>query len=525
MLPTFGLDIGDKSIKAVAGKIRGGRLGISSAGQIVLPPGVIKNGVIQNPGRLFELLSALLRQAKPEPIRSRVAIVSLPESKVFLHVTAVPTAPPNQTAEMIKWDLASHVSEDIERMDWDWEAGQATADQRPALAAAITKDWAQTYYQVFQKLGLKVLALDMEAKALIRALPGQIKAGQNILLVDISARNTTFSVYSQGLIQFTSSYQRGGDDWTDSIAHALNLAPEAARQMKHQYGLRPDDKNKALTATLSTEVNQLADEIGRTRDFYLNREQRPNDIQKIVLVGGASQLPGLAEYLGQKTSLPVEAGRLDDILDASAQKLLAGQALVYGTAIGLAIRGLSPEPILGELNLVAQDRQETEVTRPQKRRIAALTGWSVALALIFVLSYGALWGYLQWSTAKITADLSSVQASKTDGQLAMEQEIKKYNAYFGAYQDLHKNKPRWSVLLTDLQQIAAGKIVIAKLSISEKGEGRLIGQANSREDIVNFQEQLKAEPQIASVNNPLSNFSVNENTKIDFEITFSLKTN
>lgn len=525
MLPAFGLDIGDKSIKAVAGHVRGGRFIVSSAGQVMLPPGVITNGVIQNEDRLVELLRTLLHQAKPEPIHARVAIVSLPESKVYLHVTAVPVAPPDKTAEMIKWNLASHVSEDIERMDWDWEAGQAAADQRPALSAAITKSWAETYYHVFQKLGLEILAFDLEAKTLIRALPGQIKPGQNVLLADISARNTTFSVYSQGLIQFTSSYQRGGDDWTESIARALSLAPEAARQMKHQYGLRPNDKNKALTATLSTEINQLADEIGRTRDFYLNREPRPSDIQKIVLVGGASQLPGLAEYLSQRVSLPVEAGRLDDILDASTQKLLAGQALVYGTAIGLAIRGLSPDPILGELNLVAQDRQEAEVTRPQKRRIRSLTGWAVALALIFVLSLGVMWGYLQWDTKKIEASLSQVQASKTDGQVAMEQEIKKYNAYFGAYQDLRNNRPQWSVLLTDLQKIAAGKIMIAKLSISEKGEGRLIGQASSREDIVNFQEQLKTEPQIASVNNPLSNFSVNENTKIDFEITFSLKAN
>ncbi len=523
MLPAFGLDIGEKSIKAVAGKIRGGRLVISSAGQVVLPSGVIGNGEIRDPIQLQKIIQSLLRQAKPEPIRSRLAIISLPESKVYLHVTTIPQAPPEKTAEMIKWDLASHVSEDIERMDWDWEAGQTVSGQRPALAAAITRAWADTYYQIFKTIGLKALAFDMESKALVRALPGQISSGQRVLLVDISARNTTFSVYSQGLIQFTSSFKRGGDDWTDSLAQALGVTTPDARELKHRYGLNSDSPKKEISTILTSEANQLANEIERTRNFYLGREDQPKDIEKIVLVGGAAQLPGLAEYLGRKTSLPVSVGQLAEILDKSSRQLLAGQELSYGTAIGLAIRGLGIDPVLGELNLVSQDKQEEEVTHPQKRRIRVLTGWVIACALIFVSSYGVMWGYLDWRTKKINADLSQVQSAKTEGQLAMEREIKKYNTYLGAYIDLRQNRHQWSQLLANLEKMASGKVVIVKLSISEKGEGRLIGQANSREDIVNFQEQLKNEPQINNVNNPLSNFSVNENTKIDFEITFSLK--
>ena len=523
MFSPFGLDIGEKSIKAVAGKIRSGRFVVNSAGQVILPPGVIVNGEIKNPDKLQEIILALLRQAKPEPIRSRVAIVSLPESKVYLHVTTVPQASPEKTSEMIKWDLASHVSEDIEQMDWDWEAGQASAGQRPALAAAITKAWAQTYYQVFAKIGLKVFAFDMEAKALVRMLPEQIRPDQRVMLVDISARHATFSVYSQGLIQFVSSYKRGGDDWTELIARTLQVTPEKAREIKHSLAGPADTQNQELKNLLLQEANQLADEIERTRDFYLNREDHPGDVEKIILVGGAAQLPSLAKFLGEKLSLPVLTGQPEAILDPGSQKLLAGAALSYGTALGLAIRGQSRDPVLGELNLVAQEKQEAEVTRPQKRRIKALTVWVILATLALLAAYVVMGVYLRWRTDNLDRDLKNLQAGKTDGQVAMEQQVRKYNAYQSAYQDIKSNEYQWSQLVTDIDQLAAGKITVTKLSISDQRQGRLIGQAGTREDIVNFQEQLRQDPQIESVNNPLSNFSVNENSRIDFEITFVIK--
>src|SRR5690606_8058714 len=135
----------------------------------------------------------------------------------------------------------------------------------------------------------------------------------------ISARNTTFSVYSQGLIQFMSSFTRGGDDWTDLVAGTLGVTSSEAREIKHHYDASQSDaKTQKLRNLFLDEANRFTDEIQRTRDFYLNREDHPADFEKIILVGGAAQLPSLAEFISQKISLPVEIGRPAQILDPAS---------------------------------------------------------------------------------------------------------------------------------------------------------------------------------------------------------------
>ena len=75
------------------------------------------------------------------------------------------------------------------------------------------------------------------------------------------------------------------------------------------------------------------------RSFYV---QEGKEIEKIVIAGGLSLMPGLKEFLSVELKKPVVIA--DPFLDIQASSILTstlkGIGPYYGIAVGLALKGL-----------------------------------------------------------------------------------------------------------------------------------------------------------------------------------------
>ncbi|MFC1721372.1 type IV pilus assembly protein PilM [Patescibacteria group bacterium] len=522
MQGVFGLDIGDKSIKAVEGKMTGGVFSITSVSEILLPPGAIRNWEVRDEDVLAETIKNLLVQAQPRAIRSRLAVVSVPEPKVFLHSMSVPNTPEDKLAEVVKWELAANISEDIQDMYWDWEAVRGDSGPEQILAAAASRELLGKYEEVLARLGIRVIAFDMESKALVRAMGKQLSTKGATLIADISARRTSLSVYSRGLVSFTSGLMIGGDNCTEEIAKEQGISEAQAEEMKMEMDLTKPVESGAQTIVCPM-VNGVATEINRTIDFYngKNREQAPVD--KIILAGGASLMKGLPEYLKNKLSIGAELADFDKSLDKKSQALVQGRSLVFGTALGLAIRAASPHPIVDELNLVSQEIQEQATSLGVRRLVAWITAIAITVAILFLGAYGGLLGYLYWDTNNLENKMTGGALEKTGEQLDLESEIGKVNTYLDTIDKIRNTQNQWSQVIGSINQAAPAGLNISRLSLTNEEPSRIIGTAASRSQVVDFQNKLSTIDRINNVENPLSNFSTGEKDVIDFEITFDLE--
>ena len=100
----------------------------------------------------------------------------------------------------------------------------------------------------------------------------------------------------------------GGDDVTDAVAERLGVPPprpscsSATRPSSAQRG--PGDAARII----DTQLNEFVDEIRGSVDYYLATSgSRP--LARLVLSGGGSLAPGLAEKLAAAVRVPVEYGR------------------------------------------------------------------------------------------------------------------------------------------------------------------------------------------------------------------------
>jgi len=137
----------------------------------------------------------------------------------------------------------------------------------------------------------------------------------------------------------------GGGQYTSLLQKELGLTFEQAEAVKRGYPLPDGITARPIQPIIETVSDILALEIRKTMDFYrATAEEREQSIQKILIAGGSSKLPGLPEYLAKRFEIPVELFnpfkeiQVDDRkFDPDYMKEIVPEMAI---AVGLALRGV-----------------------------------------------------------------------------------------------------------------------------------------------------------------------------------------
>jgi len=162
-------------------------------------------------------------------------------------------------------------------------------------------------------------------------------------LIDFGAGTTTLSIYKGGLLRYMSVIPFGGRTITKDVQE-LGFVFDSAETYKIRYGKLGKDKNKT-TAELAPEVDlkELNKVIQlREDEIILNvinqiKESGYGDELNagIVVMGGASQMNGLVDYLAEKSQLPVKKAIAKRVYINNAAELL--QNPLYTQALSLLL--------------------------------------------------------------------------------------------------------------------------------------------------------------------------------------------
>ena len=153
------------------------------------------------------------------------------------------------------------------------------------------------------------------------------------MLLDMGAQTTTINVVKKGVLQSSRSIDVGGGSLSERIAQSLSIGRKEAEEKKITEGLLSEELKTVLGPLIDTVVT----EIKRAIQAFEKKE-----IQRVVLGGGSSLLPGLKEYL--KESLNMEIERIDPFRSVFYPPVLEGtikeMGPSYAVAVGMALRGL-----------------------------------------------------------------------------------------------------------------------------------------------------------------------------------------
>ncbi len=342
MQPPFGLDISDSSLKLISFRKRNKQIKLVSYNQIEVPEGYFIDGEIKEKEKIIELIQALISTTKGEKIKTPYLISTLPETKTFIKLIEIPVSFEKVDLEIIKKEIIQHIPLPLEEVYLDWQKIATKEGKLKILVSVCPKRIVESYLSLLERAGLKPLALEPESASLSRAIVKEDFL-EGLIILDLGAKRSSIIVFDYGTIQFTVTLSISGEKITKTISEKLKITLEEAEKAKIICGFEEKKCQGILEEMLFSVVEDLTKKIEEAINFYKENHLPPDHrkITKIFLCGGGANFKGLEEILSQRLKLEVKkANPLLGLEFSSGLNLNQTEALIYATAIGLALRGL-----------------------------------------------------------------------------------------------------------------------------------------------------------------------------------------
>lgn len=339
---TFGLDLGDKSLKALQFFTRRKKFHLGGVGETPIEPGIIENGAIKDGVKLAAAIREVMHSSG---IAARNVIAALPETKTFLKFIAIQKGGAAALNARVTQLLEQHIPARLDEIWWDYTVIQDDTLKTNILVAAALKETVASYTAALKRAGLTPIGLDIETLACGRALVGAEHKGQSLLIADLGASTATLLAAAQMSIYFTATGGVSSDGLTGQLAAALNIAPEKAEEIKQQNGIGEGAPEQYRTV-MREYLTQLCNAISRAMQYAHEGFPALPAISSILLTGGGALLKGLPEYLTNALKIKTLIGNpWVNTKDHLEVRIPASRAPRFATASGLALAGLRQDQL------------------------------------------------------------------------------------------------------------------------------------------------------------------------------------
>ena len=288
-----------------------------------LEPGVVVGGELRDPEALAASLKDFFKRHKLPRQGVRLGIANNRIGVRTFDIGGIDDVKQLENAVRFRAHEALPIPIEDAVIDWqvlserEEEDGSTT---RRILLVVAYRDLLDRYVDACKKAGIKLVGIDLEAFALLRAVaePLPVEAGPSsaaIVVVAVGHDRSTFAVSDGRACEFTRVLDWGGAALNVAIARELDIAPSEAEPVKRTLSLRSHDTPEGLTddqanrarEAIRRQLQSFARELVSSLQFYQNQPGSLG-IGEIVLTGGLVHLRGLAEELQALIGVSVRPG-------------------------------------------------------------------------------------------------------------------------------------------------------------------------------------------------------------------------
>ncbi len=270
--------------------------------EVALPPGVIKNGKIEDKEKCTKILKSALKKSK---IRGSKIIFSVPDSSVILRILELPgSLSDNDLQVYFVTELEQKIQLPFEAAVFDFHTISRTAIMTKVVLFAAPEEVVKEYLEVMNQCGIKPKAADLSMLAVERFyhfldLPAD--RTDHRMLIQLDESSMTISVFHDDIPLFMRS---------------ILLDPQEGEDQREEVLLK------------------ASNEISRVLSFYEFTVQKgAGSVGRIYMVGDHPSMISYQDAIESTTRLPVTP--LYKSLKREGSEDIPPQ---YFTAIGLALK-------------------------------------------------------------------------------------------------------------------------------------------------------------------------------------------
>jgi type IV pilus assembly protein PilM len=341
-----GLDIGSSAVKAVELKPTGKTYRVCAYGSEPVPADSIVDGAIIDAGAVADAIRRVFDGNKA--FKAKDVCASLSGNAVIVKKITLPVMTESELAESIYWEAEQYIPFDIQDVNLDYQildpgTGAESRGSMDVLLVAAKKEKIGDYTSVIAQAGRTPVIVDVDAFALQNAYEVNygFEPGHVVVLLNAGASAININILQGDQSVFTRDISMGGNAYTEAVQKELDLPFEAAEQLKKGIPVDGATFEEAQPVLRAVTENVLL-EIQKTFDFF-KATASSDQMDRIVLSGGASRVDGFREMLQERFNAPVED--FDPFRAVTWDKKLAGEPADMGAtaavAVGLALRKVS----------------------------------------------------------------------------------------------------------------------------------------------------------------------------------------
>lgn len=315
----LGIDIGTTNIKVVelAGSLDEIKLEnygiLETYGYLERPNAAIQTSYFKIVEEITtDLLKKLFLALKPKTKR---AVLSLPIFSSFVTTIELPFMEEKELAKAIPFEARKYIPLPLEEVEIEWtilsqeknvqEKNEKIISKSQILLIALPKELIEKYKKIAKNLDLNLISLELESLAIHRSLISG-KQESPILVMDIGTQSSNIIIFDKGYLMSNENLNVGGAELTYLIAQGLGISQERAEEFKRLRGLKGESQEREIVNLLLPMLDYFANEIKRAINIYA--EKTNQIIEKVILIGGTANFPGLEEYFQEVLNLKVEKG-------------------------------------------------------------------------------------------------------------------------------------------------------------------------------------------------------------------------
>jgi type IV pilus assembly protein PilM len=329
---TVGIEIEAGSVAAVEARLDGGVPLVVTAGARPLAPDAFRDGEVAEP----DVVAQALRDLFAETGMSHRVRLGIANQRLVVRTLRLPMIEsPEELEAAVRFSAQEQIAMPLDEavLEHRVVGGLPASGDQPAqidvMVVAARREMILATLRPLREAGLEPVGVDLSAFAMIRVLADEVSAatvepdgvpaqsGQPATLFCNFGDTTNLAIARGRSCLFTRLSPAGLDDMACALASATGLTFEHANMWMNHVGLeRPVadvEGDPAVVArtreALEHGAASLVDELRLSLDFYGAREGTV-PVEKIVLCGSGSAIPGLARELGT-IGLPISVAHPD----------------------------------------------------------------------------------------------------------------------------------------------------------------------------------------------------------------------
>lgn len=212
------------------------------------------------------------------------------------------------------------------------------------LAIAADGEFVESRLSAIRRAKLEPFCVEADATSCVNAYLATSQAGANggsTAIINIGKSYSNVAVIDGERTLLIRDIPVAGAQMTRAVAEVLSVPQEEAEALKRQHWAEGPSGNGALGERLPDVLERgardLADRLQDTIQYWVGERLVPG-LRRVLLTGGGSQVHGLAEFMSEAFSVPVE--RWSPLMDTSPEQSGERAPWEYrlSVAFGLALR-------------------------------------------------------------------------------------------------------------------------------------------------------------------------------------------